>query len=252
MRPKKRLSQVFLIAPAVARLIAEAVPLKGKRVLEVGAGRGILTRELAERAASVTAVEIDEDLISRLERALQTYKRAEIVQGDALEMPFNGYDAVYGNLPYHLSSQILFKFLDSDSPLAIFMLQKEFAERLSAKPDSRNYSRLSVMTQAAVGVERIALVPADCFEPIPRVDSAVVKLVCRKKKILDASLVTALFQHKNQTVRNALLHSERALGLPKARLAEFAASLDKRDRKVRSLALEDFAELSKAYSSFAR
>ena len=242
----RRLSQVFLQAPAIARLAAEALPLKGKTVLEIGAGKGILTEELEKRAKRVVALEIDPKLVEILAEKFKRSK-VEVARGDALKASFNGFDAIVGNLPYHLSSAILFRFLDSDAPAAVFMLQKEFAERLLAEPGTHDYSRLAVMTQAVADVEIIGYAPAECFDPIPRVDSALVKLKRSEKFKLSAPLVAALFQHKNQTVRNALLHSQRALGLPKARLAEFADSLDARNRKVRSLSLGSLEDLSREF-----
>jgi len=249
VRQYKRLSQVFLNSPAIARLIADAIPLKGKRVLEIGAGAGALTRELAERAKHVTALEIDSRLAEKLAGDFSKVKNVTVMRGDALEYSFDGFDAIYGNLPYHLSSPLLFRFLESRTPLAVFMLQKEFVQRLSALPDSREYSRLTVMTAAYADAETIGFVPAECFDPKPRVDSAIVKLERHEAAPVDANLVNALFQHKNQSVRNALRHSERQLSKSKGELADFSDSLALKERKVRSLTVEELVELSQAFNS---
>jgi len=129
-------------------------------------------------------------------------------------------------------------------------LQKEFAERLVAQPGSRDWSRLSVFVQANADVKMLFEVPRFAFTPVPRVDSAVVLLKKNKKFKLDAKLVNALFQHKNQSVKNALLHSKRALGASEKRLLEFINWIGekKREKKVRMLALSELQALSNEFA----
>jgi len=246
MRQFKHLSQVFLTAPAIARLAAESLP-ECERVLEIGAGQGILTRALIERGFKVTALEVDSRLVSLLRDELKHYKNVKIVEGDALEFDYDDYDCVCGNLPYHLSSLILFRFLESKSPCGVFMLQKEFAERLDAEPDSNDYSRLTVMTQARATVKRVAFVPAACFDPAPKVDSLIVRLDKHAPRPVDEELVRSLFQHKNQTVRNAIEHSHKAIGLEKKEARALGDALPFSNRKPRSLSLDEFEELTREF-----
>ncbi len=242
-----RLSQNFLADKSVARIIAETVPLKGKRVLEIGAGRGALTVELAKRAKSVRAIEVDEKLFPSLLSAVKEFKSVECVRADALHASFDGFDAVFGNLPYHVSSPLLFKLLDSDFNKAVFLLQKEFAERLVALPGTGEWSRLSVMAQARALPEVAGFVPRTCFKPVPRVDSAIVLLRARPKPLaVDPELVRLLFQHKNQSVKKALEHSHEVLGLSKQEARALAEKTPFLNRRVRTLSLEELVLLGKS------
>jgi len=242
----RRLSQVFLNSDEIAEKIAAAIPLRGKTVLEIGAGTGILTRALAKRAKRVVAIEIDAKLARSL--AESAPKNVEVIHADALAFNSAGFDTVFGNLPYHLSSPLLFRILESDFEKAVVMLQKEFALRLVAEPDEDDYSRLTVMAQAKADVELLGEVTREHFDPQPQVDSILVLLKRKTKPVpLDADLVNALFQHKNQTVRNAFEHSAYALGKDKDELRAFANSLEVKDRRVRSLSLDELAWLGKKF-----
>ena len=250
-RPLKRFGQCFLDDESVAEQIAETIELDGKNVLEIGAGTGILTAFLAARAKKVTALEVDARLIPELRQSVLEFDNVEIVRADALYSEFSGYDAVFGNLPYNISAPLLLKIIESNSPFAVLMVQKEFAQRLVAKPDSREYSRLSVLAQNNASVSIISFVPASCFSPSPRVDSAIVLL--EKKRAsqvnkLDAALINSLFQHKNQTVRNALRHSIGELKWTKEQANEFAAKTPLGNERVAWLSLEELEDLSAEFA----
>ena len=238
-------SQNFLAAKSVARTIAETIPLTGKSVLEIGAGKGALTTELAKRAKSVRAIEVDEKLFPSLLSATNEFGNVECVRADARKSSFNGFDAVYGNLPYHLSSELLFKLLESEFKQAVFLLQKEFAERVVAEPGSSDWSRLAVMAQARSHPSLQGFVPRTCFKPVPRVDSAILLLEARSKPLaVDEELVRLLFQHKNQSVKKALEHSRKTLGLSKQGARSLAEKTPLCDRRVRTLSLEELVLLS--------
>ena len=249
-KPKKHMSQNFLVDDSVAEQIAETIDLEGKTVLEIGAGTGQLTAFLAERAKRVIAVELDSELIQRLEEHLSSFDNVEIVRADALKTEFAGYDAVFGNIPYHISSPLLVKLLNSRFKKAVLLMQKELAQRLLAPPRDHEYSRLSVLAQNNARMQIIAEVPPEAFRPIPRVDSAIVlfeKKPAKEILKLDEQLVAALFQHKNQTVRNALVHSASLLGKNKQELKRIAEKLPGAEKRVRDLSLSQFAELCKAW-----
>ncbi|PIZ91694.1 16S rRNA methyltransferase, partial [Candidatus Micrarchaeota archaeon CG_4_10_14_0_2_um_filter_55_9] len=192
-------------------------------------------------------------LFPSLLSAVKEFNNVECVRADARYSSFNGFDAVFGNLPYHLSSELLFKLLESEFNQAVFLLQKEFVERLVAVPGSSNWSRLSVMTQARASAEIVGFVPRTCFKPVPRVDSAIVLLKARKKQLaLNPKLVQLLFQHKNQSVKNALIHSHGALGLAKDEARALAEKLPLVGRRVRTLSLEEIVLLSTSLNPLLR
>lgn len=236
---------------AVAR-IADAVPLEGKTVLEIGAGEGILTKALSEKAGRVIAIEIDKSLKPKLDERLRGCRNVEVNFVDALSFQFRGFKTIFGNLPYHLSSRLLFKILDSGFDEAVLCLQKEFAERLSAAPGSRDYSRLSVMFQANAEAKTLFGIPRYSFAPMPKTDSLVVLIRRKKNPVhLNPDFVNALFQHKNQTVRNALRHSRKALRKSEAELVGFADSLRFKEKKVRCLSLDEIKKAGDAFNSLS-
>ncbi len=247
----KRLSQNFLVAPEFLEQIAQVLPLGGETVLEIGAGTGLLTAELAKRAKKVVAVEIDSQLIPTLEERLAKKKNVEIACADALEFDFSPYKLFFGALPYHISSPLLFKILESKFEHAVLVVQAEFGNRLVAQPGSSGWSRLSVMTQAVAKPEIIDYIPAVCFSPPPKVDSVIVHLQAlpkEKRAKLDAKLVAALFTHKNQGVKKALLHSERMLGAEKQDLKKLLGKMPASlvEKRVRTLLMDELIALSKS------
>ncbi len=248
MHSPRALSQVFLVDRDYVKRIANSLALRGKTVLEIGAGTGVLTHELCKHAKRVIAIEVDRRLEPNLLARLSDCKNVEVNFVDALDFPLRGYKTIYGNLPYHLSSAILFKILDSDFDDAVLCLQKEFAVRLAALPASSDYSRLTVFTQAACEVKILFDIPRFAFTPIPSVDSTVVHLHKRVQPVkLNHALVTALFQHKNQSVKNALKHSRTTLGKS---VVELITSLDSvlAGKKVRMLSLEELKKISEKLS----
>ncbi|MFH1200311.1 MAG: 16S rRNA (adenine(1518)-N(6)/adenine(1519)-N(6))-dimethyltransferase RsmA [Candidatus Micrarchaeota archaeon] len=245
---KKRLSQVFLRDISSVSDYLDLADFSGKTVLEIGAGTGVVTEYLAARAKRVVAIEIDPEAIGALKQRTAGMKNVEVVAADALRASLD-YPVVVGFLPYHISTPLLVRLLHSDYGDAILCLQKEFALRMVAPPDDVEYSRLSVLAQSLADVEFLGVVPAGAFVPVPKVDSALVYLHRNPKFSLDDALVSALFQHKNQSVKNAVGHSARALGIDKPAAKALAASLPLNDRKVRSLTLEELETLSKAFQA---
>jgi 16S rRNA (adenine1518-N6/adenine1519-N6)-dimethyltransferase len=215
----QRLGQHFLVRQSILERIAEAAcPEKTGTTLEIGPGRGALTSHLLARAEHVVAIEIDPVLVQYLRAKFRDEPRLTLVEADVLKADLAqwGAVAVAGNLPYYITSPILEKTLRLDALLirAVFLLQKEVAERLTARPGTRDYGFLSVQTQLLSTPELLFTVPAAAFRPPPKVDSAVVRLAPKQSVEFPAldrtaflAFVGLCFRHKRKTIRNNLLGS---------------------------------------------
>lgn len=255
LRPKKSWGQNFLGDDRILAAIARACTLSaGETVIELGAGLGHLTRHLAATGASVVAVERDRELVAVLEKEL-LLPNVRLVAGNAAELDFAAVAgtspvAVVGNLPYHLSSPITFEVLHQRAHVsrAIFLLQREVAERLAAEPDGRDYGLLSVLLQLHATVEVVVQVPRGAFFPPPKVESAVVRidfLASPRAPILDEArfekLVKAAFNQRRKTLSNAL----RAGGFESADQALEQAGVDGK-RRAETLSPAEFAAVERA------
>ena len=221
---KKHLGQNFLHDTRVIDNIVLAIaPQPGDVIVEIGPGQGALTFPLQKKHGEVTAIEFDRDLHAPLQAAARAHGNLHLIAGDVLGVDFSALAAqrsdahgqirLVGNLPYNLSSPIVFRALDHASAIRDmhFMLQKEVVERMAAGPGSKVYGRLSVMMQAYCSVTPLFIVPPGAFRPAPKVDSAVVRLVPKprdKVAVTDhptfASVVRAAFGQRRKTLRNAL------------------------------------------------
>jgi 16S rRNA (adenine1518-N6/adenine1519-N6)-dimethyltransferase len=214
-RPRKRFGQHFLVDDGViARIVAAIHPQPGEALVEIGPGLGALTQPLLERAGTLTVVELDRDLAARLRHN----PRLTVIEGDALAFDFAALAAersaklrLAGNLPYNISTPLLFHLLDTADHIADlhFMLQKEVVDRMAAEPGGKDYGRLSVMLQWRCHIEALFDVPATAFEPPPRVESAVVRLVpWPQPAAVDAKrlgeLVTVAFSQRRKILRHTL------------------------------------------------
>ena len=218
-RARKRFGQNFLRdAQVVERMLAAMAPAPGDAVVEVGPGLGALTWPLLERLDALTVVELDRDLIRRLEtKAEGTAPRLRIVPGDVLDVDLAALHPgralrVVGNLPYNIGTPLILRLVDAHAAVADVhvMLQREVVERLAAVPGTRAYGRLSVLVQSVFDVTPLFAVPPGAFEPPPKVHSAVCRLVPRADapppEALEAlSRATRLaFAGKRKTLRNNL------------------------------------------------
>ncbi|HEY8010847.1 MAG TPA: 16S rRNA (adenine(1518)-N(6)/adenine(1519)-N(6))-dimethyltransferase RsmA [Rudaea sp.] len=217
--PRKRFGQHFLHDKNILRRIVEAVSPRASDVLvEIGPGEGALTFPLLQAAGKLIAIELDRDLIEPLRARAAPIGELTIVSRDVLSVDFGALAAgarvrVVGNLPYNISTPILFHCLDHANAIEDmhFMLQKEVVERMAAGPGSKTYGRLSVMLQLRCTVEPLFGVPPGAFRPPPKVDSAVVRLVPLAPADLPqadfgliARLVRAAFGQRRKTLTNAL------------------------------------------------
>ncbi|MEP6998170.1 MAG: 16S rRNA (adenine(1518)-N(6)/adenine(1519)-N(6))-dimethyltransferase RsmA [Betaproteobacteria bacterium] len=215
-RPRKRFGQHFLADPHYIERIVEAIaPQRNERIVEIGPGLGALTRPLLARVDRLTVIEIDRDLAAGLAAEFPPGQLALHV-ADALTFDFAGLGGdlrIIGNLPYNISSPLLFHLAQFDAALrdVTVMLQREVVQRMAAAPATPEYGRLSVMLQVRFRVERLFVVPAGAFRPPPKVESALARLTplgAARPAITDAALfaqlVAAAFGQRRKTLRNAL------------------------------------------------
>ncbi len=251
MRAKKRFGQHFLrnldIAKRIAGALEFSVPGRKVNLLEIGGGTGVLTQFLLQREEyDLYVVEIDREAQQILERKFPQLQ-GKIIKGDFLKLKLEDYFEpplpVIGNIPYNITGPIFFKVLDYRVmiPEAVFMIQKEVAQRLVAKPGSKEYGVLSVMVGSFYDVEYLFSVPPGAFSPPPRVMSAVVRLVRKSQDppVEDYDffrfVVKTAFNQRRKTLRNAMKSLYDISKVP-------AGILDKR---AEELSLEDFWQLSK-------
>jgi 16S rRNA (adenine1518-N6/adenine1519-N6)-dimethyltransferase len=214
--PRKRFGQHFLHDPRViARIVTAIDPQPDDAIVEIGPGLGALTAPLAERVRQLHVVELDRDLADRLRAGFRA-ERLAVHAADALRFDFGALPAglrVVGNLPYNISTPLLFRLIAFGSRLRDlhFMLQKEVVDRMVAAPSTSEYGRLSVMLQYRFEMAKLFDVGAGAFRPPPRVDSAVVRMIPRPAAALGARdeqilgrVVTAAFSKRRKTLRNAL------------------------------------------------
>ena len=217
--PKKSLGQNFLHdASYIDRIVQAIDPRPGDRVVEIGPGQGALTLPLLRRHGALTVIEFDRDLVGPLADRAAGVGELEIIHRDVLQVDFTALAAgtpfkLAGNLPYNISSPILFHALEHAAVVRdmVFMLQKEVVDRMGAPPGSKVYGRLSVMLQAYCQVQPLFVVPPGAFRPAPKVDSAVVRLVPRDPATVAIAdrkrfehVVRAAFGQRRKTLRNAL------------------------------------------------
>ncbi len=216
--PRKRFGQNFLVdQQIIAQIINEIYPQKGERIIEIGPGLGALTRPLLHVLDHLEVVEIDRDIVAKLEKEF-SQEKLTIHATDALKFDFSALGEklrIIGNLPYNISTPLLFHLSQfSEQILDMhFMLQKEVVERMVGMPSTPDYGRLSVMLQYRFDMEHVFSVPAKSFRPIPKVESAIVRMVPRsqssrtvKDEALFAQIVLAAFSQRRKTLRNTLHH----------------------------------------------
>lgn len=259
----KSLGQNFLIDTNVIDRILEGARVKeGDYVIEVGPGIGTLTKEMGRTAEKVVAIEIDKTLIPILEETLSDYSNIEVINQDILKVDIQqlvkeklngGPVKLVANLPYYITTPIVMKFLEEDIPVTdiIVMVQKEVADRMNAKPNSKDYGALSVAVQYYCDTEIVAKAPRHMFMPQPNVDSTVIGLHVRKEKKYNVDNEDVFFKTVKASFgqrRKTLLNSLSGLGfLSKDQIREALqeANIDEK-RRGETLSIEEFALLSNA------
>ncbi|PVV05614.1 MAG: 16S rRNA (adenine(1518)-N(6)/adenine(1519)-N(6))-dimethyltransferase [gamma proteobacterium symbiont of Ctena orbiculata] len=219
-RARKRFGQNFLHDPGIIQRIVQAIaPQPGENLVEIGPGQGAITTELLTLVGQMHAIELDRDLVTPLAQHCASLGELQIHNSDALQFDFSQLAEagrplrVVGNLPYNISTPLLFHLLDqSDQILDMhFMLQKEVVDRMAAAPGSKTYGRLSVMLQARAEVNSLFNIGPGAFNPPPKVESAFVRLRPSKPSAyrvddwpLFSKLVSQAFSQRRKTLRNSL------------------------------------------------
>ncbi len=257
--PKKRLGQHFLVDRNILnKVIRTAQVGKEDAVVEVGPGLGEMTLALARLANRVVAIEIDPKLVEILKKKLADWPNVEVVQSDILKVDFKSFlkkegrpVKVVANLPYQISTPLLFRFIESREVFSTFtlMLQKEVARRIAASPGGKEYGRLSVLLQMFLDLSVRFFIPASAFSPRPKVESAVVQMVWKEEPMVEAQdeewfkkVVKACFGYRRKTLVNALKHSELSLpGSIESRMEKI--EIDPR-RRPETLTIEEFIRLA--------
>lgn len=265
---QKRFGQNFLIDTHVLDKIINAAGVSDKDfVLEIGPGIGTLTQYLCENAREVIAVEIDNSFMPVLAETLSEYDNVTVLNKDILEIDIkklseerNGGNAikVVANLPYYITTPVIMDILESHVPLESItvMVQKEVAQRMQAKPGTKDYGALSLAVQYYSDAEIVANVPANCFMPRPGVGSAVIRLRCHNKPCVNVDnekfmfgIIRASFNQRRKTLQNGLAN-DRRLGVSKEQVAAALRQMGLKETiRGETLSLGQFAEFSNILGS---
>ena len=219
-KPRKRFGQNFLHDPSsIGRILSAVAPRPGEHIVEIGPGRGAITTGLLRAAGSLDAIELDRDLIAPLKVLCTGLGELQVVSADALKVDFRKLASageklrVIGNLPYNISTPLLFHLLDQADCIGDmhFLLQKEVVKRMAAGPGGKSYGRLGIMVQVRCRVQSLFVIGSGAFHPPPKVDSAFVRLIPHSEPLHDihdaaafANLVSHAFAQRRKTLRNTL------------------------------------------------
>ncbi len=247
---KKQLGQNFLFDPSILRRLVEVSKVTSHdTVVEIGPGHGSLTAILSGIAKKVIAIELDNDLFTRLQNRFDGAGNVELVEGDALAYAYEKLETfkVVANIPYYITTPIIFRLMEAGKQMKSMTLtiQKEVAERITAGPNTKAYGVLSISVQYAAAAEMGFIIPRTAFKPVPKVDSAVVHLTMRNKpKIavkdekLFFTVVRTAFSQRRKTLSNSLKQLS-----PDIREILIDAGIDPR-RRAETLSIEEFAALA--------
>ena len=257
---KRSLGQNFLVDPNLQRKIIEAVdPGPDETVVEIGPGRGALTRPLAERAGRLVAIELDDDLAADLAREFRDVASVDVVHRDVLDVSIADFGEpstlkVVGNIPYNITSPIIFHLLERDARPAsiVLMIQREVADRLLAEPGTPEYGALTVGVQTVASVERLFHVGRGAFRPAPKVDSTVIRITPHRPPPLSAAeerdvraLTRASFAWRRKQLQKTLRTApEYALTADDVQRVAAETGIDL-DRRPESLSPAEIANLAR-------
>ena len=214
MRAKKKFGQNFLVDRYfISKIIKEINPKEGNNILEIGPGKGAITEPVLKKINHISVVEIDPDMIKILKHKISN-KNISILAEDVLGINdefFKKFNKIIGNLPYYIATEIILKLtkIYSSSSELYFMVQKEVAERITAKPSNKSFGRLSVILQYYFDTELLFEIPPEAFSPQPKITSAFIRLIRKKRvspKVIDKDsfeqIVKVAFSQKRKTIKN--------------------------------------------------
>ncbi len=234
-RRTHRMGQIFLINKDIAKMEAEHA--RDKHVLEIGPGPGILTEELCKLAKKVVAVEKDRRLYRELKSTLHS-KKLVLINKDFLdatdeEVLLKDTDIVISNVPYSISGKVI-GWLSDRNMQAVLCLQKEFVDHMLAKENTRDYSKLSVITSLSFRVTKIYEVSRGNFRPIPKVDSTIIyiKPLSSGMTARESVIIGALMQHKKKRLKNAIEDSRKSLGLDRNDIQKLSSNLENGEERL--------------------
>ncbi len=247
LRVSKQLGQHFLVDEEVLNRTLEYGQLSANDlILEIGTGTGVLTQALANHVQQVYTIEKDSKLFQALSEELGTDSRIHLIHGDATQINWPRCDKLVANLPYAISSPVLFRLFESEIPLAVVMLQREFGERLTAQSGSKQYGRLTVMTAYHATVELLEVVTPESFYPPPAVSSALIRVTRQTHPPFEVKdleffgqVVTALFNQRRKKIRTPL-----KAFLGNQQFQKIQIEIPWLDQRVEDLAPEQIAEIS--------
>ncbi len=252
-RARKRFGQNFLHDPVIIQRIVDIInPQQQDHIIEIGPGKGALTKLILERVETLDVIEIDRDLVSALETNLNDNDRLRIHEADALKLDLSQFKyqdlRIVGNLPYNISTPLLFYLLTYKHCIKdmLFMLQKEVVNRICAEPGNKQYGRLTVMLQYYCDVESLFIIKPGAFSPSPKVDSAIVRLkpLSKPRYELDDHeslkiIVREAFSQRRKTIRNALKKYIEECNIKELGIAP--------ETRAENLEISDFVKLANCY-----
>ncbi len=252
-RARKRFGQNFLHDPAIIQRIVDVInPQHHDNIIEIGPGKGAITKLLLERIEKLDVIEIDRDLANALTSNIGSKEHLTIHETDALKLDFSHFNhtdlRIVGNLPYNISTPLLFHLLSYKEYVKdmIFMLQKEVVDRICAEPGNKQYGRLTIMLQCYCDVESLFVIKPGAFNPSPRVDSAIVKLIPLDKPRYELHdheslkiIVRDAFSQRRKTIRNALKKHINETDIKKLGIAP--------ETRAENLQISEFIKLANHY-----
>lgn len=250
---RKHLGQIFLYDPSILTRIVQLAQLsRDDLVVEIGPGHGRLTKLLAEDVKKIIAIELDKELFGKLKNELIKYSNVELIHMDALKYPYENLPEfkVVANIPFYITTPVIFKLLDAREHLTSITVtvQKEIAERITAKPGGKDYGVLSIMVQYCTNPALAFIIPRGAFRPVPKVDSAVIHLKILERPLIDIKdekffrrIVKTAFAQRRKVLSNSLKGITRDV---KAWLER--GGIDP-NRRPETLNIEEFARLANMY-----
>jgi 16S rRNA (adenine1518-N6/adenine1519-N6)-dimethyltransferase len=258
VRAKKSLGQNFLVDPNYQRKIIDALDLElDDKLIEIGPGTGALTDHLIGNVSSLTVIELDDQLARTLEKRYGEREDFQLIHQDVMTVDFGDVAStkVVGNIPYNITSPLIFRLLAREvrPALILLMVQKEVADRIVAPAGSKQYGALSVGVQSVATAERLFVVPSGAFRPVPKIESAVVRIVPHRPPNLSApeesdlrTLTRAAFSWRRKQLQNILRNAEE-IGITEAQVRQLASEtgIHMTDRPEQ-LKPEQFIQLARA------